>query len=108
MEKRIAVLNVETLEDKAAVEEVRKAYDALTADQKKYVTNLSELEKAEAKIAELEAKDEWIQEWNGKWWYRHKDGSCTKNAWEGIDGKCYYFDEKRCRCVPTPFFGWCH
>lgn len=34
----------------------------------------------------------WIQESNGRWWYRHKDGSCTKNDWEQIEGKWYHFD----------------
>ena len=28
----------------------------------------------------------------GKWWYKHNDGSYTKNGWEQIDGKWYLFD----------------
>ncbi|MDR3598526.1 GH25 family lysozyme [Clostridium sp.] len=28
----------------------------------------------------------------GKWWYKHSDGSYTKNGWEQIDGKWYLFD----------------
>lgn len=35
--------------------------------------------------------DEWVNQ-NGKWWYRHADGSYTKNDWEMINGKWYYFD----------------
>lgn len=35
---------------------------------------------------------EWIQGSNGKWWYRHTDGTCTKSDWELIDGSWYYFD----------------
>lgn len=37
----------------------------------------------------------WIQESSGKkrWWYRHADGSYTKNAWEKIDGLWYFFDK---------------
>ena len=35
----------------------------------------------------------WIRESNGKWWYRHADGSYTKNAWEYINGKWYHFDK---------------
>ena len=30
----------------------------------------------------------------GKWWYRHDDGSYTKDAWEKINGKWYLFDSK--------------
>ena len=36
-------------------------------------------------------KSKWIST-NGKWWYRHPDGSYTKNDFELIDGKWYYFD----------------
>lgn len=35
---------------------------------------------------------EWIQK-GDKWWYRHADGSYTRDNWEYIDGKWYYFDE---------------
>ncbi|MDD6456295.1 MAG: hypothetical protein PUF59_06890, partial [Lachnospiraceae bacterium] len=41
-------------------------------------------------------KNQWIQEKNGKWWYRHANGSYTQNAWEQIGGKWYHFDA----------FGW--
>ena len=35
--------------------------------------------------------DKWVNS-GGYWWYRHKDGSCTKNGWEKIDGHWYHFD----------------
>ena len=38
-----------------------------------------------------ETKAEWKQ-LNGKWWYQHKDGTCTKNDFEIISGQTYYFD----------------
>lgn len=34
----------------------------------------------------------WIKSDNGKWWYKHSDGSYTKNDWEYIDGYWYHFD----------------
>lgn len=34
----------------------------------------------------------WIQGADGRWWYRHSDGSYTTNDWEYINGKWYYFD----------------
>ena len=36
-------------------------------------------------------QDRWIH--NGKWWYRHGDGSYTKNDFEVINGQTYYFDQ---------------
>lgn len=34
----------------------------------------------------------WVHEADGRWWYRHGDGSYTKNGWEKINGKWYHFD----------------
>ncbi|MDE5964697.1 MAG: hypothetical protein K2G65_04760, partial [Eubacterium sp.] len=34
----------------------------------------------------------WIKESNGKWWYKHTDGTYTKNDWEYINGYWYHFD----------------
>lgn len=36
----------------------------------------------------------WIQEPNGKWWYKHTNGSYTRNDWEPIGDKYYYFDNE--------------
>lgn len=35
----------------------------------------------------------WIQAADGRWWYKHNDGTYTKNDWESIDEKWYFFDE---------------
>ena len=35
--------------------------------------------------------DQWIQSGN-QWWYRHSDGSYTRNDWETINGNKYHFD----------------
>lgn len=39
------------------------------------------------------SKDDWIKSSDGRWWYRHKDGSYTKDDWEKIDDKWYLFDK---------------
>ncbi|WP_261058336.1 caspase family protein [Streptococcus mitis] len=31
---------------------------------------------------------------NGRWWYKHSDGSYTKNEWEKINETWYYFDSE--------------
>lgn len=31
---------------------------------------------------------------NGRWWYKHTNGSYTTKAWEKIDGVWYYFDDE--------------
>lgn len=36
--------------------------------------------------------DEWVQNGDGRWWYRHADGSYTASDWELVDGKWYLFD----------------
>lgn len=35
---------------------------------------------------------QWIQATDGRWWYKHTDGTYTKNNWEYINGNWYYFD----------------
>lgn len=42
--------------------------------------------------AESASSGEWIQSSDGRWWYRHPDGSYTTNGWELINGTWYYFD----------------
>lgn len=37
---------------------------------------------------------EWIQASDGRWWYRHSDGTYTTSGWELINDKWYYFDEE--------------
>lgn len=34
----------------------------------------------------------WIKAENGRWWYKHNDGTYTKNGWEYINSAWYYFD----------------
>ncbi|MZK51884.1 GH25 family lysozyme [Clostridium beijerinckii] len=41
---------------------------------------------------------EWKLESNGKWWYKHEDGSYTKNGWEHINGEWYLFDSEGYMC----------
>lgn len=36
----------------------------------------------------------WIQEKDGRWWYKHADGSYTKSGWESIGGAWYWFDSE--------------
>ncbi len=58
VQDQIDALNVQSLNDKPAVEAARAAYDGLTDIQKDLVTNLAKLVDAEAKIAELMVEDQ--------------------------------------------------
>lgn len=44
-------------------------------------------------LVNARAAGAWIQV-GSKWWYRHSDGSYTKNNWEVIDSKWYHFDRE--------------
>lgn len=37
--------------------------------------------------------DQWLQAPDGRWWYRHANGTYTTNNWEFINNKWYWFDE---------------
>lgn len=38
------------------------------------------------------ASGTWIKGSNGRWWYKHSDGTYTVNGWELIDDVWYHFD----------------
>ena len=38
-----------------------------------------------------QSKSTWMYS-NGRWWYKHEDGTYTANSWEKINGVWYYFD----------------
>lgn len=42
-------------------------------------------------IAKLEGTGKWVTDSKGRW-YRHSDGTYTKNGWEYIEGEWYAFD----------------
>jgi N-acetylmuramoyl-L-alanine amidase len=42
-------------------------------------------------ISNQSVSGQWIQQ-DRKWWYKHSDGSYTKDSWEKIDGRWYLFD----------------
>jgi len=44
-------------------------------------------------IPAFAASGKWIKS-GSRWWYKHTDGTYTKNDWEKIDGKWYHFDYK--------------
>lgn len=41
----------------------------------------------------LPVRGEWMHDGLG-WWYKHSDGTYTKNNWEQIENKWYFFDAK--------------
>lgn len=45
------------------------------------------------KLTSNSIKGEWILD-NTGWWYKHSDGSYTKDGWEKIDNKWYLFDKE--------------
>ena len=59
---QIDALNVQSLDDEAAVKAARTAYNDLGAEVKPFVTNLDKLQAAETKIAELKFQQEQNEE----------------------------------------------
>lgn len=68
-------------------------YKIITSDagQENYAKAVSEALIEKYKLTKKPTGPQWIQDDKG-WWYRHADGSYTKNAWEKINNKWYYFD----------------
>ena len=58
VEKKIDAIGTVTLDSEEKIKAARKAYDALTAAQKKLVDNYSKLTDAEKKLEQLKASDE--------------------------------------------------
>ena len=107
-----------TAESKSAIDAARSAYDALTADQKQYVSQeiVTILTNAEATYKSVTTpKPTYFGEWvdgvwynadgsqtygpkggwksnSTGWWYEDEVGWYPANCWQKIDGQWYYFD----------------
>ena len=62
-------------------------YPARKQADKKTDTEIKKVEDSKASQA-----GNWIES-DGRWWYKHADGSYTTNGWEQIKDKWYYFDQ---------------
>ena len=66
---------------------------AVTEENKKIGDNNNKFN--ETLYAEVQNPGTWKQDsTTGKWWYQHEDGSYTKDEWEKIGDKWYYFDDQ--------------
>lgn len=109
-----------TTASKDAIDAARKAYDSLTADQKKLVSNatlkkLTDAEAAYKAAVEASKKTSYSYEWVNRkwynedgtqtykptgswkcnsigWWYEDTSGWYPVSQWQKIDGNWYYFD----------------
>lgn len=77
---------------------VVRHYDASRKSCPLYYVDASRWNALHARITGGSAQ--WIND-GGWWWYRHADGSCTKNGWEYINGNWYLFDGDGWMCT-----GW--
>lgn len=91
----------ETAENRTAADKSREQIEpqtAQTGEQAEPQTTqtgeqaASEAEpQAQVQPRAVVAVNQWIRNGN-RWWYRHADGSYTRNNWEMINGSWYYFD----------------
>ena len=90
---KIAAIGKVTLDSEKAIKNARKAYDALTEEQKALVKNLDVLEAAEKALEELvkPVVTGWTQDGN-KWGYVKEDGTAAKNELLKIGANTFYFD----------------
>lgn len=74
-------------EKQDAYNKAKQAYEEAVAKEKEAQDQLN------AYLQEQENKKQgfWISDKNG-WWYKHQDGSYTKNNFEVIKGQTFYFD----------------
>ncbi len=64
-------------------------------------TDLSEVYRSNEMGSQASVSGQWIKNSDGRWWYRHADGTYTRGGWEYIAGQWYLFD-----AAGWMLFGW--
>ena len=67
------------------------ADDGLSSESIEYTEASAEEPSVSARLV-TNKSGTWIKAADGRYWYKHTDGTYTKNDWEYIDGSWYFFD----------------
>ena len=67
------------------------ADDGLSSESIEYTVASAEEPSVSARLV-TNKSGTWIKAADGRYWYKHTDGTYTKNDWEYIDGSWYFFD----------------
>lgn len=88
-----ATLTIAPIQSTFADDTLQKTSDTDTSIVLEAEDEMTDISDSPVLYSAASSGGKWIKESNGRWWYRHADGSYTRYDWEYIDGNWYFFDK---------------